>query len=166
RPTCRRVLLHRDGKLRSRLAVRYKQSSRIRRGALHLSTDENARRDLPLFHSEIARFAHCVRAILWRELRRRAHVPLNALIFLSERCPYIYVAKSRRRSPMPRAHRLHRLPFAAIRRAPKRPIILRTNRVARIPELRRNAAVARVLQHSRFFAAFNLPGNFRRELKL
>ena len=42
------------------------------------------------------------------------------------------------------AHRLHRLALAAIRRAPERPMFPRANRIAAIPELSGDAAVARI----------------------
>src|SRR4029453_11374993 len=61
---------------------------------------------------------------------------------------------------------LHRLALAAIWRAPKRPEFLAANRVAGIPELGGDPAVARILEHTHFFTAPNLPGNLSRELKL
>src|SRR5579864_2895902 len=67
---------------------------------------------------------------------------------------------------MARAHRLHGLAFAAIRRAPKRPIFARANRVATVPEFRGDAAVARSLDHPTTFAVLDLPADFRGELKM
>src|SRR6266699_3040969 len=80
--------------------------------------------------------------------------------------PDAHVAKARRRSPVARAHGLHGLAFSAIGRAPQRPVIEFANGVARIPELRCNSAVARIFQHADLLAAFDLPADFRRKLKL
>src|SRR6266704_318074 len=71
-----------------------------------------------------------------------------------------------RRSPVARAHGLHGLAFSAIGRAPQRPVIEFANGVARIPELRCNSAVAGIFQHADLLAAFDLPADFRRKLKL
>ena len=57
-------------------------------------------------------------------------------------------------------HRLHGLPLAAIRRSPERPVIEFADGVARIPELRGDAAVAGILQHADFLSAFDLPADF------
>ena len=62
---------------------------------------------------------------------------------------------------MPGAHGLHRLPLAAIRRAPQRPMLARAYRVATVPEFRRNPAITRIFNHAAFLAALNLPANFR-----
>ena len=64
------------------------------------------------------------------------------------------------------SHGLHRLAFAAIRRAPERPIIARANRVAAIPEFSRDTAVARIFDHAAFFAALDLPADFRGKLEM
>src|SRR3984885_16044817 len=83
-----------------------------------------------------------------------------------ERNSHAHILKSRGRRPMPRTHRLHRLTFSAIRRAPQRPIIARTNRVTTIPEFRGDAAVAGMLDHPALFAAFNFPADFRGKLEM
>lgn len=67
---------------------------------------------------------------------------------------------------MSRAHRLHWLSFSAVGSAPERPIILGTNRIARVPELRCDPAVAGILKHACFFAGFDFPADLCRELKL
>ena len=61
---------------------------------------------------------------------------------------------------MPGAHRLHRLALAAIWRTPERPMLARANRIAAIPELSSNPAVARIFNHAAFFATLDLPPNF------
>src|SRR5258708_35219585 len=67
---------------------------------------------------------------------------------------------------MARAHGLHRLAFAAIGRAPKRPVVELADGVAGIPDLRGDAAVAGIFQHADFFSAFDLPADFGGKLKL
>src|SRR5579859_977674 len=67
---------------------------------------------------------------------------------------------------MTRAHGLHRLSLAAIRRAPKSPMIARANCVTRIPEFRGDPAVAGIFQHTAFFAALDFPADLRRKLEL
>src|SRR5271169_1823967 len=76
------------------------------------------------------------------------------------------VPEARRRRAVARAHRLHGLALAAIRRAPERPVIARANGVATIPEFGGDAAVAGILDHAVFFAAFDLPADFGGELKV
>src|ERR1700723_4357621 len=95
-------------------------------------------------------------------------VPTGSLLglLLRERNSHLYVSKSRRRRPMSGAHRLHRVAFAAIWRAPERPMLARANRIPTIPELSGNAAVARILDHAAFFAALDLPSNFGGKLEM
>ena len=57
-------------------------------------------------------------------------------------------------------HGLLRLAFAAVWRAPERPVIARADRVATVPELSRDTAVARIFDHAAFFAALDLPTEF------
>jgi len=64
------------------------------------------------------------------------------------------------------AHGLHGLALAAIRSAPQRPVIARTNCITTIPEFRGYAAVAGMFDHAAFFAAFNFPADFSRKLKM
>src|SRR5215510_3941233 len=64
------------------------------------------------------------------------------------------------------AHGLHGLTLAAIWSAPESPKLFAANRVAGIPELRGDAAVARIFQHANLLAAFDFPADFSRELKL
>src|ERR1700752_4666084 len=77
-----------------------------------------------------------------------------------------YVAESRGRSAMARSHRLHGLALSAVGRAPKRPIVARTDCIAAIPKFGGDAAVAGVFDHAAFFSAFDFPANFRRELEM
>ena len=67
---------------------------------------------------------------------------------------------------MSRTHRLHRLPLAAIRRAPQGPVFCITDGVAGIPELRSNPAITGIFQHTDLLAALNFPADFRGKLKL
>src|SRR6266403_1915171 len=67
---------------------------------------------------------------------------------------------------MARPHGLHGLAFSAIGRAPKRPVAKFADSVARIPELRGDAAVAGILQHANFFSTFDFPADFSGKLKL
>src|ERR1700723_1055782 len=78
----------------------------------------------------------------------------------------LYISKARRRCAVTGAHGLLRLALAAIRRAPKGPKFARTNRVAAIPEFGGDAAIAGILDHAAFFAAFDFPADFCGELKL
>src|ERR1700675_3383591 len=76
------------------------------------------------------------------------------------------IPKSRWRRTVPRAHRLHRLTLAAIRRSPQGPVLRIANGVAGIPELSSNPAVAWILQHADFLATLNFPADLGGELKL
>src|SRR6185437_7642491 len=76
------------------------------------------------------------------------------------------VAKSRRTCTMARAHYLLWLAFAAIWRAPKRPLVARADRVHGIPKVCGDARVGRVLQHPRAFAVLDLPADFGAKLKV
>src|SRR5580658_6057674 len=75
-------------------------------------------------------------------------------------------AKSRRRRAMSRAHHLLRLSLATVRRTPERPLIARADRIQRIPELRRDAGIRRVLHHAHTLAVLDLPANLAAELKV
>src|SRR5438309_9605642 len=83
-----------------------------------------------------------------------------------ERDSHSHLAKTRGCCAVSSAHRLHRLSFAAIWRAPEGPVLSAADRIATVPELRGDAAVARVLQHTNFFAALDFPAEFRGKLKL
>src|SRR5208282_557219 len=76
------------------------------------------------------------------------------------------IPKPRRASAMPRAHDLLRLPLAAIRSSPYRPLIARANRIHRIPKLRGDPGIRRILQHPDPLAALDLPRDFASELKV
>ena len=83
-----------------------------------------------------------------------------------ERNSHSYVLKSCGRRTVPRPHRLHRLTFSAIRRAPQSPIIARANRVTAIPKFRSDAAITGMLNHSALFAALNFPADFGGKLEM
>src|SRR3972149_5924497 len=76
------------------------------------------------------------------------------------------VAEARRGGAVSGAHGLRRLAFAAIGRAPQRPVILVADGVARIPELGGDAAVAGILQHPHLLAILDLPAQLASELKM
>src|SRR5271165_5179305 len=77
------------------------------------------------------------------------------------RAPNLNASKARRRCSMARAHHLLWLAFAAIWRAPERPLLTRTDRVQRIPELGRNARVRRVLHHAQALAMPDLTAKLK-----
>ena len=64
------------------------------------------------------------------------------------------------------AHGLHGLAFAAIGRAPERPVIARTDCVATVPEFGGDAAVAGIFYHAAQLAAFYFPADFGGKLKM
>src|SRR3954464_5130224 len=66
-------------------------------------------------------------------------IQLSLVAFV--RTPDLHVAETCRRGAVSRAHGLHRLSFAAVGRAPERPLIARADRVHRVPELGRDAGV-------------------------
>src|SRR2546430_306288 len=76
------------------------------------------------------------------------------------------IAKARRGCAMSGSHRLHRLALPAIWRAPQRPRVAIADRIAGVPELRGDSAVAWILQHPGFLAALDLPSDLRGKLKL
>src|SRR5438105_9040312 len=78
----------------------------------------------------------------------------------------LYIPEPRRRRPVSRSHCLHRLALAAVRRAPKRPLVARADGLHRVPELRGNSGIGRILEHAPQFAAFNLPANLAAKLKV
>src|ERR1700722_1345040 len=77
-----------------------------------------------------------------------------------------YVSKTRGRCAVACAHGLHGLAFAAIGRAPERPVIPRAYPLAAVPEFGGDAAVAGIFDHAAELAAFDLPADFRGKLKM
>src|ERR1700682_5465837 len=75
-------------------------------------------------------------------------------------------SEARRASTVAGAHHLLGLPFAAVGYAPQGPMVAPGDGRAGIPELRRNAAIAGVLQHAHALAAADLPADFTAELKV
>src|SRR5437588_10869396 len=82
------------------------------------------------------------------------------------RAPDFNLAETRRAGAVARAHHLLGRPLAAIRDAPQRPMFGAGDGDAGVPELGRNAAVTRVLEHARAPAVPNLPGDLAAELKV
>src|ERR1035441_8104582 len=80
--------------------------------------------------------------------------------------PHPNLPKPRRTSPVPRPHHLLRLPLPAIRSPPKRPLLARTNRIHRIPKLRRDPRIRRILQHPHSLPFLDLPRNLTSKLKV
>src|ERR1700722_10528275 len=78
----------------------------------------------------------------------------------------MHISESRRRRAVARPHRLHRLPLAAIRRAPQRPVLRIADGIAGIPKLCSDSAIAGVFQHADFLSTFNSPPEPRGKLKL
>src|SRR5258705_8498160 len=74
--------------------------------------------------------------------------------------------ESRRARSVTCPHHLLGLPLAAVRRAPQRPMLRPRDRRARVPELRADPAVARILQHAPALAVPNLPGDLAPELEV
>src|SRR6266852_233793 len=74
--------------------------------------------------------------------------------------------ESRRARSVTCPHHLLGLALAAVRRAPQRPMLRPRDRRAGVPDLRADAAVARILQHARALAVPNLPGDLAPELKV
>src|SRR5712692_4475093 len=64
------------------------------------------------------------------------------------------------------AHRLHGLPLAAIGGSPQSPVLRATDGVAGIPEVSRDAAVTRVLEHPGLFPVLDLPPDLGPKLKV
>src|SRR2546429_1058275 len=75
-----------------------------------------------------------------------------------------HVAEARRGGAVAHVGDLRGLSFAAVRRAPDRP--LATYGVATVPEFRRDPGVGRVFQHRAEPTAADLPGDLRTELKV
>src|SRR6266478_653570 len=76
------------------------------------------------------------------------------------------VAKSRGTRAVARAHHLLGLALAAIRRAPKRPVLGARDGSAGIPELGADAAITGIFQHADTLAVADLPSNLASELEV
>src|SRR5262245_45935525 len=81
------------------------------------------------------------------------------------RAPDLDLAEACRAGAVAGAHHLFRLPFAAIWHAPQSPMFAPCDRRTCVPELGRDAAVARVFQHADALAAADLPTDFAAELE-
>src|ERR1035441_7719033 len=82
------------------------------------------------------------------------------------RAPNFNVAEARGAGAVARAHYLFRMALAAVRNAPKGPVLRPGDGRTGVPELRRNAAIAGVLQHAHPLAAAHLPGDLAAELEV
>src|SRR5580692_9996116 len=82
------------------------------------------------------------------------------------RAAHLNPPKPRRTRPMPRAHHLLRLSLPTMRNPPKHPLLPRTNRIHRPPELSCNSTVSRILQHPHPLAPLDLPANLASKLKV
>src|SRR5438046_475037 len=80
--------------------------------------------------------------------------------------PDFDLSEARRAGAVPGPHHLFRLPLAAIRNAPQVPVRAPGDGIASVPELRRNAAIARVLEHADAFAVADLPARLAAELEV
>src|SRR5271163_2619022 len=80
--------------------------------------------------------------------------------------PHTNIPKPRRARAMSGAHDLLRLSFAAIRSSPQSPFIARADRIHRIPKLRSDSGIGRILQHPRALTLLDLPRNLASELKV
>src|SRR5947207_1401294 len=76
------------------------------------------------------------------------------------------VAKTHRARAVTGPHHLLGLALSTIRRPPQRPVLRAGDGRAGIPELRGDAAIARILQHADALAVAYLPSDFATELKV
>src|SRR5215469_13999164 len=67
---------------------------------------------------------------------------------------------------MPRAHRLHRLTFTAIRGTPQRPVLFIGNGITAVPELGRDPAVCTIFQKTSALATLDLVTDLSAELEI
>src|SRR5215472_12114001 len=81
-------------------------------------------------------------------------------------CPDLHIFESGRSRAVPSTHGLHRLAFAAVRRAPKRPLVAGADGFHGVPELGGNPGVPRVFEHASQLAVLDLPANLATELEV
>src|ERR1022692_4363801 len=79
--------------------------------------------------------------------------------------PDLDAAEARGTSAVAGTHDLLRLPLAAVGRAPQDPVLGAGDGRAGVPELRRDAAVAGILQHPDALAVADLPAHLAAELE-
>src|ERR1700728_1551802 len=94
----------------------------------------------------------------------RGSGPTPLLLRIS--APNFDAAEARGAGAVAGAHDLFRLPLAAIRRAPEHPMFGPGDGRARVPELRADSAVTRILQHAYALAVANLPPDLASELEI
>src|SRR5580704_15000017 len=78
----------------------------------------------------------------------------------------LYAGEARGTGAVAGAHDLLRLALAAVGRAPQRPVFRSGDGRARVPELCRDAAVARILQHADALSMADLPTDLTAELEV
>src|SRR5215470_8409286 len=80
--------------------------------------------------------------------------------------PDLHILEPRRRSAVPGAHGLHGLAFAAVGRAPQRPLVARADRFHGVPEFGGDPGIRRILEHPSQLAALDVPADFAAELEV
>src|SRR5215471_2584275 len=92
---------------------------------------------------------------------------ISCILWISSaiRAPNFDLPETRRACAVAGAHHLFWLALAAVGDAPESPVLAPGDGDARIPELRRNSAIAGILQHADPLTIADLPANFASELK-
>src|SRR5215472_7827589 len=98
------------------------------------------------------------------EISCTAAVTISLIPFVCR--PDLHILEPRRRGAVPGTHGLHGLAFAAVGRAPQRPLVARADRLHGVPELGGDPGIRRILEHSSQLAAFDLPTDFAAELEV
>src|ERR1700730_14202815 len=88
-----------------------------------------------------------------------AGIPLAGAPLSGIRAPNLDLAETRGAGAVARTHHLLRLSFAAIGHAPQCPVVAVGDGVTGVPELRRDAAIAWVLEHADALTMTNLPAH-------
>src|SRR6266496_1319666 len=78
----------------------------------------------------------------------------------------LYIAETCRSRPVSCAHCLHWLTLAAVRCAPHNPFVAIADGIARSPELRCDACVSGILQHTPQLPLLNFIGQFHTKLEV
>src|SRR5215469_110905 len=94
------------------------------------------------------------------------HLLITELLVPFVRRPHLHISESGRRRAVACSHGLHKLAFAAVWSAPKRPLVAGADGVHGIPEFRSNPGIGRILQHAAQFAAFDFPANLASKLEV
>src|SRR5215472_3662358 len=80
--------------------------------------------------------------------------------------PDLHILEPRWSGAVSGAHGLHRLAFAAVGRAPQRPLVARADRFHGVPEFSGDPGIRRILEHPSQLAALDLPADFAAELEV